>query len=82
MTRVCVIIESMPVKSLITYPKTGAIIDSGKSLDIRGHAWAGELEVAKVHYSIEFWINLARMHPEQTDQQTCLAAFQCQYSLP
>ena len=48
------IIESMPVKSLITYPKTGAVIESGKSLEIRGHAWAGELEVAKVHYSIDF----------------------------
>ncbi len=47
------IIESMPVKSLITSPKTGAII-SGKSLKIRGHAWAGELEVAKMEYSIDF----------------------------
>ncbi len=48
------IIESMPVKSLITYPKTGAMISDGKKLDIRGHAWAGELEVAKMEYSIDF----------------------------
>ncbi|WP_222982982.1 sulfite oxidase [Flagellimonas meishanensis] len=48
------IIESMPVKSLITYPKTGATIKNGSSLSIRGHAWAGELEVAKVEYSIDF----------------------------
>lgn len=48
------IIESMPVKSLITYPKTGAMINKGKSLGIRGHAWAGELEVAKMEYSIDF----------------------------
>jgi DMSO/TMAO reductase YedYZ molybdopterin-dependent catalytic subunit len=48
------IIESMPVKSLITYPKSGAIIKKGKSLNIRGHAWAGELEVTKVEYSIDF----------------------------
>ncbi|HBH23028.1 MAG TPA: molybdopterin containing oxidoreductase [Cytophagales bacterium] len=48
------IIESMPVKSLITYPKTGAMINKGKKLNIRGHAWAGELEVAKVEYSIDF----------------------------
>lgn len=48
------IIESMPVKSLITYPKSGAIIDEGKSLKIRGHAWAGELEVSKMEYSIDF----------------------------
>lgn len=48
------IIESMPVKSLITYPKSGAIIKKGKVLNIRGHAWAGELEVTKMEYSIDF----------------------------
>jgi sulfite oxidase len=48
------IIESMPVKSLITYPKTGAMIDLGKKLAIRGHAWAGELEVTKMEYSIDY----------------------------
>ncbi|NCO63338.1 MAG: sulfite oxidase [Flavobacteriales bacterium] len=48
------IIESMPVKSLITYPKSGAIINKGKALKIRGHAWAGDLEVSKMEYSIDF----------------------------
>ena len=48
------IIESMPVKSLLTYPKSGAIIKEGKALNIRGHAWAGELEVVKMEYSIDF----------------------------
>jgi DMSO/TMAO reductase YedYZ molybdopterin-dependent catalytic subunit len=48
------IIESMPVKSLITYPKSGAIIKKGNRLGIRGHAWAGELEVALMEYSIDF----------------------------
>ena len=48
------IIESMPVKSLITYPKTGATINKGRKLNIRGHAWAGELEVSKMEYSIDF----------------------------
>ena len=48
------IIESMPVKSLITHPKTGATIKKDGSIPLRGHAWAGELEVAKVEYSIDF----------------------------
>lgn len=48
------IIESMPVKSLITYPKTGATIKEGRKLQIRGHAWSGELQVAKMEYSIDF----------------------------
>ncbi len=48
------IIESMPVKSLITYPKSGAMLPKGKILEIRGHAWAGELEIEKMEYSIDF----------------------------
>ncbi|WP_430968486.1 sulfite oxidase [Spongiimicrobium sp. 2-473A-2-J] len=48
------IIESMPVKSLITFPKTGAIIKKGDTLPIRGHAWAGELSVSTMEYSLDF----------------------------
>jgi len=48
------IIESMPVKSLITYPKSGAMIDLDRTLEIRGHAWAGELSISKMEYSIDF----------------------------
>ncbi|MBX2827767.1 MAG: sulfite oxidase [Flavobacteriaceae bacterium] len=48
------IIESMPVKSLITFPRTGAVLNKKKTLEIRGHAWAGELEVANMEYSIDF----------------------------
>ncbi|WP_165749663.1 sulfite oxidase [Cellulophaga sp. Z1A5H] len=48
------IIESMPVKSLVTYPKSGATLSINKQLNIRGHAWAGELNVSKVEYSIDF----------------------------
>ncbi|RRQ48551.1 molybdopterin containing oxidoreductase [Maribacter algicola] len=48
------IIESMPVKSLITYPKSGAIIELGSNFHISGHAWAGELEVSEMEFSIDF----------------------------
>ena len=48
------IIESMPVKSLITNPKSGALIKSDRKLRINGHAWAGELQVAQMEYSIDF----------------------------
>ncbi len=48
------IIESMPVKSLITSPRSGALLKQGKALKISGHAWAGELEVARMQYSIDF----------------------------
>jgi len=48
------IIESMPVKSMITFPKTGATIPSGETLPLRGHAWAGDRSVKKVEVSIDF----------------------------
>lgn len=48
------IIESMPVKSLITYPKTGGMIKLGKEVEIRGKAWAGDLSVKEMHISIDF----------------------------
>ena len=60
------IIESMPVKSLITFPKSGAVVQPNRELEIRGHAWAGELEVAKVEYSIDFgstWENAELQKP-------------------
>ncbi len=48
------IIESMPVKSLITYPKSGVSHAAGAPLDIRGHAWAGDQSVAGIFTSIDF----------------------------
>lgn len=48
------IIESMPVKSLVTFPKTGAVITEGRALEVRGHAWAGDLNVREMHCSIDF----------------------------
>ncbi|MCB1808008.1 MAG: sulfite oxidase, partial [Candidatus Competibacteraceae bacterium] len=59
-----VIIESMPVKSLITYPETGTQL-SGNTLEVRGHAWAGDRDVKALHVSIDFgatWIE-AKLDP-------------------
>ncbi|MFI2810028.1 sulfite oxidase [Microbulbifer sp. JSM ZJ756] len=48
-----VIIERMPVKSLITAPETGTKLNN-RELEVRGHAWAGDREVSEVHLSIDF----------------------------
>jgi DMSO/TMAO reductase YedYZ molybdopterin-dependent catalytic subunit len=48
------IIESMPVKSLISYPATGATFARSRVLEVRGHAWAGDLAVAAMDISIDF----------------------------
>jgi DMSO/TMAO reductase YedYZ molybdopterin-dependent catalytic subunit len=48
------IIESMPVKSLVTFPKSCFVQGFGKPLDVRGHAWAGDHLVSDADVSIDF----------------------------
>jgi len=76
------IIESMPVKSLITYPKSGATISLGKKLNIRGHAWAGELEVSKMEYSIDFGATWKVCTIEKPVNRLAWQHFSAQISFP
>jgi DMSO/TMAO reductase YedYZ molybdopterin-dependent catalytic subunit len=48
------IITSMPVKSLITSPQTGNRTSPGEMIEVRGHAWAGDLGVNTVDISLDF----------------------------
>jgi DMSO/TMAO reductase YedYZ molybdopterin-dependent catalytic subunit len=49
------ILESMPVKSVITSPADGTRAPAGtRRLDVRGHAWAGDLAVQDVFVSLDF----------------------------
>ena len=48
------IIEAMPVKSLITFPKSGIEHKAGDSLAVRGHAWVGDDRIRRVDVSIDF----------------------------
>lgn len=60
------IIHAMPVKSLITRPQTGLATEA-RELEVAGHAWAGDTDVARVDVSIDYgatWqpADLARPH--------------------
>ena len=60
------IIGSMPVKSLITFPESGVRLPLRAAATVRGHAWAGDLEVRAVHTSIDFgttWQRAALTEP-------------------
>jgi len=48
------IIEAMPVKSLITAPRSGAVHGLREPLAVRGHAWSGSGAVAQVFTSVDF----------------------------
>lgn len=60
------IIESMPVKSIISSPKNRILLPAGqRNMTVHGHAWAGDLVVSAMHVSIDFgrtWLN-ARVDP-------------------
>ena len=49
------ILESMPVRSIITAPANGATLPAGtRSLDLRGAAWDGDFGVRTVDVSLDF----------------------------
>lgn len=60
----------MPVKSLITYPKSGVEVSADDpTLQVRGHAWAGDNKVAAVDVSIDFgatWIKADLRKPRNS----------------
>lgn len=59
------IIESMPVKSLITFPQSGVSVRQGEAFAVRGHAWAGDLSVRRVRTSIDFGASWQRARLER-----------------
>lgn len=48
------IIEAMPVKSLLTSPRSGTSHERDRALRLRGHAWVGDSVVRHVHVSHDF----------------------------
>ncbi|MDD9891692.1 MAG: sulfite oxidase [Gammaproteobacteria bacterium] len=60
------IIESMPVKSLITSPQSGLSHDYRQRMTVRGHAWAGDNQISGVFLSVDFgatWLPTAVSSP-------------------
>ena len=69
------ILESMPVRSIITSPANGAKIAAGtKELQLRGASWAGDLTVKQVDISTRFRRDLAARHARPAEEQVRLAA--------
>jgi DMSO/TMAO reductase YedYZ molybdopterin-dependent catalytic subunit len=61
------VIESMPVRAIITSPANGALVPKGTAgLHVRGAAWAGDHEVARVEVSADdgvSWMDAAMEPP-------------------
>lgn len=100
------IIDSMPVKSLVTFPMSGAehpigeqlparghaclntsrIVETpctwGQPLDVRGHAWAGDVEVDEVRTSIDFGVTWQRTHLEPPANRLAWQRWSTRVSFP
>ena len=46
------IMQAMPVKSLVTFPANGA--ETGLATEVRGHAWVGDRTIARLQISTDF----------------------------
>ncbi len=63
-----IIIERMPVKSLVTYPANNT--DLGMETEVRGHAWSGDRTIERVDVSIDFgatWVQAELDAPVNKD---------------
>ena len=76
------VIEAMPVKSIITYPKTGAMVKGTKSFEVRGHAWAGDSRIEKVEVSIDFGVTCKLCELTAAENKNAWQHFTTSISLP
>ena len=76
------IIESMPVKSLITFPRSGVAIRQGAPIPFRGHAWAGDRRVRRVSTSIDFGATWQRARLEKPANRLAWQRWQADIEFP
>lgn len=76
------IIEAMPVKSLITYPKTGASITLSQSLPIEGHAWTSSDVIKQVEYSINYGSSWKPCNLSKSDNKYAWQHFDAKIKFP
>ncbi len=77
------IIESMPVKSLITWPKSGIELAAGtRKLGVRGHAWAGDFSVSRMDVSIDFGVSWKEAKLEKAPNRYSWQRWQADIEFP
>lgn len=76
------IIESMPVKSVITNPKKGLSFKINTDINLRGKAWAGESSVRDVFISINYGVTWTKARVEPPVNRLAWQKFSATISLP
>ncbi|RKO64380.1 molybdopterin containing oxidoreductase [Campylobacter sp. P255] len=76
------IIESMPVKSIITNIKNNDKVKANKKFEVRGKAWAGELEVNEVYVSNDYGVTWVKAKVEKPLNRLAWQKWKAQISIP
>ncbi len=76
------VIESMPVKSLITSPKSGTKVKFGEVFPVQGHAWAGDLEVIAMDVSIDFGSTWKTCHLKKPKNRLAWQRWKAEITFP
>lgn len=76
------IIESMPVKSIITNITNNSKIKANKKFEVRGKAWAGELEVSEVYVSVDYGVTWTKAKVEKPLNRLAWQKWNTKISLP
>ncbi|MCW1869641.1 molybdopterin containing oxidoreductase, partial [Campylobacter jejuni] len=76
------IIESMPIRSVITNIKNGSEIKANKKFEVRGKAWAGELEVSEVYVSNDYGVTWTKAKVEKPLNRLAWQKWSAQISIP
>ncbi|WP_048308374.1 sulfite oxidase [Halomonas sp. PR-M31] len=77
-----VTIHSMPVKSLITFPKSGITHSDSGPLEVRGHAWAGDLSVKEVQVSTDFGVTWQKAELKDAPNRLAWQRFTAKLDFP
>ncbi|MDG1417975.1 MAG: sulfite oxidase [Maricaulis sp.] len=75
-------INSMPIKSLITFPETGARVNAGEPMMIRGSAWSGDVAVESMEISIDFGASWQAVEMPAARNRYAWRRWQAQLTIP
>lgn len=76
------IIESMPVRSVITNIKNGTQVKVNKKFEVRGKAWAGELFVKDVFVSCDYGVTWTKAKVEKPLNRLAWQKWSAEVSIP
>lgn len=77
-----IVMETMPVKSLVTHPQSGTEVAAGAPAEVRGHAWAGSGDVAAMHVSTDFGATWQEVTLEPAPNRYAWQRWRAEVTLP